>query len=148
MKITFQYENVDDMIEAKETEFGFNNNVGVIRNEEGKVVGFYDFYFSSDDTIKLQEIEIVFDLQGQGYGAEFIKELFRKNPEITQISGQATEGSVGFYERLGAWFYTSCFNCSSIDCSCHPDKKDKRSGETCDDYSENNFTLEREVFML
>lgn len=39
--ISFNIENVDELKEAKETVFGFNGPIGVIRTENNEVIGFY-----------------------------------------------------------------------------------------------------------
>jgi RimJ/RimL family protein N-acetyltransferase len=83
--LTFQVENVDELQEAKDTEFGFNNRCGVIR-ESDAVVGFYNFYIDSPE-LHLQEIEILVEYQGNGYGTEFVKLLFEHHPEVNVITG-------------------------------------------------------------
>lgn len=145
--LKYQIENVDNLPQAKGTEFGFNNRCGVIRENE-TVVGFYNFYIDGPE-LHLQELEILMEYQGNGYGTEFIKLLFEHHPEVSVITGQATEESTGFYITLGAEWNDTCTDCAYTDCAKHPQSTGTdHEGDVCANYSENMFTIYREPFFF
>lgn len=146
--LKYQIENVDNLPQAKGTEFGFNSRCGVIRDSDA-VVGFYNFYMDGPE-LHLQELEILMEYQGKGYGTEFIKLLFEHHPEVNVITGQATEESAAFYEALGAEWSDTCADCSHTDCTQHPQGTgaDDHKEETCDEYSEHIFFIYRDPFFF
>jgi hypothetical protein len=144
--VTISSENVDNIKEVKDTEFGFNGKSGVIR-DENVIVGFYNIYIDEPE-ITLEELEILDKFRFSGYGTQFLKALFDKYPECDEIVGNALEDSIGFYENLNAEFSDTCSSCSITSCECHPEVNvGNISQRQCDECSENLFRIRKEEFL-
>lgn len=76
----------------------------------------------------------------------------KKYPNIKYIKGLSHPEATGFWCSIGADFYDSCEDCNYDACTEHPDfDEDEWDDEDigygpCDDYSEDNFTLSRNIF--
>lgn len=144
--VTISFENVENIKEAKDTEFGFNGKSGVIR-DKNVIVGFYNIYIDEPE-ITLNELEILDEFRFSGYGTQFLKALFNKYPECNEIVGNALEDSVGFYANLNTEFSDTCSSCLITSCECHPEADiDNISQGQCDEYSENLFRIRKEEFL-
>lgn len=150
--VRLSFENIDNMPEVKETEFGFSGNCGVIRNENDEIVGFFTVLID-EPVLKLQEIEILQKYQNKGYGKDTIRKIFDKYPIIEKIEGLATDTSVEFYLSLGAEFQDTCSDCSYDECfhnskNSEADKDYDDFVDTCDEYSEDCFVISRTKFQI
>lgn len=147
--ITINFKNVDNMEESKETEFGFSGRSGVIRNEEGSVIGFFTIDVDIPE-IKLEELEILEKYRDMGYGRSFIGALFKKYPMAQEITGIGTEESEGFYDAIGAEIYSVCDTCEETECTNSPKciiaDDGNLSLDSCDEYSGCLFKIERKSF--
>lgn len=147
--VNLTFENVDNCKEAKSTEFGFNSNAGVIRDKD-IIVGFFTIGIDEPE-IDLQELEIVEEYKGQGYGINFIEALFLKYPDCNEITGKALEDSASFYANLKAEFTDTCSTCPVTSCYYSPlcdEDIDDYEAELCDDYSDNIFKITKKDFRL
>lgn len=141
-----EIEDVSDYPEAKGTDFGFDGNVGVIRNDSDEIVGFCTINIDGP-VIELSEIEIIDEQRGKGYGRQAVMELFRKYPECDIIEGKSLEDAVSFYAGFEDVTWSStCEDCSVLDC-CHNPKyegnEDDLEADACDEYSNNIFQIRR-----
>lgn len=143
--ISLTTEDVTNYPEVKGNQFGFEGKVGVIRDMDC-IVGFYTVEID-EPSIKLNEVEIIEECQGIGYGKMFIKALFDKYPSCNEIVGISLEDSEAFYAVIGANMFESCEECSYDVCNHHPDNLDGvQEMEKCDEYSSYEFRLKRESF--
>lgn len=125
------------------------SKVSVIINDD-IVVGF--LYYSLDIEnleINLHVIEILEEFQRNGYGRDTVIELFKKYPTIKNIKGLSHPDAVAFWAKIGADFFDTCEECDYTACTEHPDfdesdwDDDEIGLGRCDDYSEDNFMLNR-----
>lgn len=143
LKISF--ENVDNMEESKNTELGFEGDSGVIKNEKNSIIGFFKMEIE-ETKIYLLELEILDEYRNNGYGSEFINILFEKYPNIKEVYGLSLDTANGFYASIGADFYSSCENCTYIECvynSLNENNEEDSSESVCDEYSDNYFSISK-----
>lgn len=146
--------NVKEKIERTELFcIGMNTMVYTILNDN-EVVGFVDYWIDTiASEIYLDVIEILDEFQNKGYGRETVNLLFKKYPDINKIVGLSHPNAVSFWNNLGVEFFDTCKCCSYNGCTNHPRfdenswSKDSISEGICDDYSEYNFKLHRDMFL-
>ncbi len=89
---------------------GFNNPkdiTPIILN--GKTVGGIDVttYRGDTEILRVHMMLILPEFQGKGIGAKAINKLFRENPNVKQIIGNATAESKSFWQKIGAEFHSN-----------------------------------------
>lgn len=83
------------------------DTTNVIRIERnGKVIGGIDAVKDRFDpqNLRVNKIMISPESQGKGIGTEEITKLFKDNPDVNKITGNATAEARPFWEKLGAKF--------------------------------------------
>ena len=75
----------------------------------GKTVGGIDVttYRGDTETLRVHMMLILPEFQGKGIGAKAINKLFRDNPNVKQIIGNATAESKSFWQKIGAEFHSN-----------------------------------------
>ena len=91
-------------------EYLFNNTEDITPIKiNGKTVGGIDVttYRGDTETLRVHKMLILPEFQGKGLGAKAIKKLFRENPNVKQIIGNATAESKPFWQKIGAEFHSN-----------------------------------------
>ena len=155
--ISIVKEEIGNVKEKIERTHFFHINMNTIVNailKDNEVVGFVDYYIDTTRSeIYLDVIEILDEFQNKGYGREVVNLLFKKYPDINKIVGLSHPNAVSFWNNLGAEFFDTCKYCNYNGCTNHPRfdesswSKDSISEGICDDYSEYNFELHRDMFL-
>jgi hypothetical protein len=94
----------------------------------GKTVGGIDVttYRGDTETLRVHMMLILPEFQGKGIGAKAINKLFRDNPNVKQIIGNATAESKSFWQKIGAEFHSNEHTAFTI--TRNPDMRFKDGG--------------------
>jgi predicted acetyltransferase len=91
-------------------EYLFNNTEDITPIKiNGRTVGGIDVttYRGDTETLRVHKMLILPEFQGKGIGAKAINKLFRENPNVKQIIGNATAESKSFWQKIGAEFHSN-----------------------------------------
>jgi len=91
-------------------EYLFNNPDDITPIKfNSKSVGGIDVttYRGDTETLRVHKMLILPEFQGKGIGAKAINKLFRDNPNVKQIIGNATAESKSFWQKIGAEFHSN-----------------------------------------
>jgi predicted acetyltransferase len=120
----------------------FPNRAYTIRNDEDKLLGFFYFKYL-DNSLEMDELEILHQYRNKGYGSSFVKQLFKRINPISVITGIAAVDAVCFWRHLGATMRDSCSMCNDKEICTY-----LKNGQVCNDYMKYNFTLRRENLLV
>jgi GNAT superfamily N-acetyltransferase len=107
----------------------FNNTEDITPIKiNGRTVGGIDVttYRGDTETLRVHKMLILPEFQGKGLGAKAIKKLFRENPNVKQIIGNATAESKPFWQKIGAEFHSNEHTAFTI--TRNPDIRYKKGG--------------------